>query len=141
MDLILGYDGSDCADAALGEALKLAGELGDTIVVVFGYDPGNIAAPEEHKAHQDAVRRFGEQVTSKAMERAEEAGVEAELAMIPERPVDALLQAAETHDPRLIIVGSYSEGPIRGAILGSTPHRLLPRTDYPVLVVPAPDEE
>lgn len=139
--LVLGYDGSECADAALESAVGLAAELGDSLVVVFGYDPGNIAAPEELAAHRDAVRRYGEQVTAKAMERAASAGVEAELALIPERPVDAILTAAEQHETRAIVVGSYGEGPITGAILGSTPHKLLPRADHPVLVVPAPEED
>jgi len=35
----------------------------------------------------------------------------------------------------MIVVGSYGEKPLRGAILGSTPHRLLHLTERPVLVV------
>jgi nucleotide-binding universal stress UspA family protein len=34
-------------------------------------------------------------------------------------------------------VGSYGERPLRGAILGSTPHKLLHLAERPVLVVPA----
>jgi nucleotide-binding universal stress UspA family protein len=139
--LILGYDGSECADAALEAALGFAAELGDSLVVVFGYDPGNITAPDEHRAHQEAVRRYGEEVTAKAMETAAKAGVAAELALIAESPVDALLTAAEEHDTRAIVVGTYGEGPIKSAILGSTPHRLLAWADDPVLVVPAPDAD
>ena len=139
--LILGYDGSECADAALEAALGFATELDDSLVVVFGYDPGNITAPEEHKAHQEAVRRYGEEVAGKAMEAAATAGVDAELAMIAESSVDALLTAAEKHETRAIVVGTYGEGPIKSAILGSTPHKLLAWAEDPVLVVPAPNED
>ena len=38
--LILGYDGSDCANAALDEAVSLAKGTGDSIVIGFGYSPG-----------------------------------------------------------------------------------------------------
>ena len=38
--LILGYDGSECAGAALEEAIELAEATGDRIVVAFGYEPG-----------------------------------------------------------------------------------------------------
>ena len=37
----------------------------------------------------------------------------------------------------MIIVGSYGETSLRGAILGSTPFRLLNSSDRPVLVVKA----
>jgi len=34
-------------------------------------------------------------------------------------------------------VGSYGESPIKGAILGSTPHKPLHLAETPVVVVPA----
>jgi nucleotide-binding universal stress UspA family protein len=37
----------------------------------------------------------------------------------------------------VIVVGTRGESPIRGALLGSTPHKLLQLSDRPVLVVPA----
>jgi hypothetical protein len=76
--------------------------------------------------------------TAPAIERATQAGVEATLALIPERPVDALLALAEEHDARAIVVGTYGEHPIKSAIVGSTPNKLLHLSERPVLVVPVP---
>ena len=45
---------------------------------------------------------------------------------------------AAEHGARLIVVGSYGEPPLRSAILGSTPHKLLHLSEVPVLVVPPP---
>jgi nucleotide-binding universal stress UspA family protein len=56
---------------------------------------------------------------------------------VPERPYQALLDVASRHDARFIVVGSWAESPIRGAILGSTPHKLLHLSERPVVVVPA----
>lgn len=136
--LIIGYDGSDCAKAALEQAIELAGSTGDRIVIAFGYEPGGYG--EEHTAHREEVKKFGERTTAPAVQRAKEAGVDAALALVPERPVDALLTLAEEHDARAIVVGSYGESPIKGALLGSTPHKLLGVSERPVLVVPVPDE-
>jgi nucleotide-binding universal stress UspA family protein len=36
-----------------------------------------------------------------------------------------------------IVLGTWGEGPLRGAILGSTPHKFLHISDRPVVVVPA----
>ena len=105
-------------------------------MIAFGYEPGGYG--EEHSAHREEVRKFGERVTAPAIERAKQAGVEATLALIPERPVDALLALAEEHDARAIVVGTYGEHPIKSAIVGSTPHKLLHLSERPVLVVPVP---
>ena len=48
-----------------------------------------------------------------------------------------LVQVADERDARIIAVGTYAESPLRGAILGSTPHKLLHLSTRPVLVVPA----
>ncbi len=133
--LVVGCDGSEGGEAALGEAIRLASDLGDELVLVFGYDPPHYDT-EELAAHRAEVRKLGEHVTATALERARREGVTAEVSLIPARPPQALLQAAGEHDARAIVVGSYSEHPIRGAILGATPHKLVHLSDRPVLVVP-----
>ena len=131
--LVVGVDGSHCGDCALEEAAGLASALDDDVVIVFGYDPGTIEAPE-------VVRQYGERIATRALQRAQGLGVDAELELIPQRPVEALLDAAERHDARAIVVGTYGEHPIKGALLGSTPHKLLHLADRPIVVVPAPED-
>lgn len=75
-------------------------------------------------------------MTAGALDRAREAGVEAEVQLVQKRPSAALTELAEREDARMIVVGTYGESPIKGAILGSTPHKLLHLSDRPVLVVP-----
>ena len=133
--LIVGYDGSDCARAAFDSAVELARSTGDRIVIAFGYEPPS-GYGEEIAAHREVVRRHGERVTAEAIDRAAELGVEAELALVPERPSEALEELADEHDARAIVVGSHGESPLRSALLGSTPHRLLHGAKRPVLVVP-----
>lgn len=135
--LVLGYDGSDCANAALEEAASLAKGLGDRVVIGFGYDPGGPG--EEFGATSDAIRKLGEKVTAEAVERASSHGVEVEIELVAERPTEALISLADKHDARAIVVGSYGEHPIKGALLGSVPHKLLHLAERPVLVVPAPE--
>ncbi len=85
------------------------------------------------------VRQVAERVTAEALERVRAQGVEVEAELLDERPTEALLTLAEKHDARAIVVGSYGESPIRGALLGSVPHKLLHLSERPVLVVPAPE--
>jgi len=134
--LVVGYDGSDCAAEALHQALGLAKGLGDSVVVAFGYGPGGPG--EEYLTTRDAVRAVGEQVTAEAVERARAEGVEVAVELVEERPTEALLSVAERLNARMIIVGTFGEHPIRGALVGSVPHKLLHLSERPVLVVPAP---
>lgn len=60
--------------------------------------------------------------------------------MVDDKPAQALLNAAERHDARVIIVGSWGDSPIRGALLGSTPHKLLHLSPVPVLCVPTAED-
>jgi nucleotide-binding universal stress UspA family protein len=135
--LVVGYDGSECAGAALDAAAEMAKGLGDRIVLAFGYGPGGPG--EEYIATREAVRAVGERVTAEGVERARADGIEVEVALVEERPTEALLSLASKHDARAIVVGTYGEHPIRGAILGSTPHKLLHLSERPVLVVPVPE--
>jgi nucleotide-binding universal stress UspA family protein len=49
-----------------------------------------------------------------------------------------LVDAADEHDALVIVVGTWSESPLRGALLGSVAHKLLQLSSRPVLCVPAP---
>ena len=62
---------------------------------------------------------------------------EIETVVIEDSPAQALVELGRQRDARVIVVGTRGEGPIRGALLGSTPHKLLHLADRPVLVVPA----
>jgi nucleotide-binding universal stress UspA family protein len=132
---VLGYDGSPGAEAALDAAIGLASQFGDRLVVAFGVDPPGRGAGEL-RAHRDAVRELAAEFTGEALGRAHDAGVEAEAVLLDERAHDALILAAADHGARFIVVGSRGESPLKGAILGSVPHKLLHVAETPVVVVP-----
>jgi nucleotide-binding universal stress UspA family protein len=134
--LVVGYDGSECAAAALDAAVDLAKDVGDEVVIAFGYDPGNPG--EEYRATRDAVRAVGERVTAEGVERARARGADPEVALVEARPTEALVKLADELGARAIVVGSHGEHPIRGALLGSVAYKLLHTAERPVLVVPVP---
>ena len=134
--IVVGYDGSDSGRAALERAKGLARGLGDEIVLVFGYAPPGIWGGEIAE-HEEAIEELGEKLMGEARRQAETAGVSASYELVALRGADALLEVARTRDARMIVVGSSGEAPLKGAILGSTPYKLLHQADRPVLVVPA----
>jgi nucleotide-binding universal stress UspA family protein len=134
--IVVGYDGSACGDAALNSALEIAAELSDSVTVVFGYAPPGLWGGEIAE-HEEAIEELGEKVMAKAKAQAAEKGVEIEAQLVAKRAAEALIEAAEQRDARMIVVGSFGDPPLKGMILGSTPNKLLHLSERPVLVVPA----
>lgn len=139
MSVVLGYDESPGAERALHVALEVATAFGEPLVLVYGAAaPG--ATGEEYRAHREAVLQAGRSALARAVGAADEAGVPSTVEVVDDKPAQALLDAAERHDARVIVVGTWGDSPIRGALLGSTPHKLLHLSPVPVLCVPTADE-
>ncbi|HEY6780166.1 MAG TPA: universal stress protein [Thermoleophilaceae bacterium] len=132
-ELVVGYDGSDGSSAALTEAIALCKDLGSELVVVFGY---GIPVPERESAdYREALHEVGQERTREALEQARAQGVTARAEVVFERAAEALVEAADKVDARMIVGGSYGERPLAAAILGRTPHKLVSIARRPVLVV------
>lgn len=137
MSIVLGYDESPGARQALTTAIELAGRFDEDLVLVYGVAPPGGGVGEEFRSHQDALTEIGRNAVQHAVEAAEAAGVRTVVELIGDRPAQALITAADKHDALVIVVGTYGESPLRGAMLGSTPHKLLHLSSRPVLCVPA----
>ncbi len=135
--IVVGYDGTEGAQAALAEALRLAGALDAELVVAFAshVNPGG----GEVSDTADAVHERGERVLEEAVARARAAGVRARAEIVHGRPYEALAALAEGEGAQLIAVGSYGERPLRALVVGATPPRLMHITSVPVLVVREPE--
>lgn len=133
--IVVGYDGSAPGEAALEEAIALASELGDNIVVVFGYAPPGSWGGEIVE-HEEAIEEFGEKVTKQARDQAATSGAEVEVELVAKRSTEALIEVGDKCDARMIVVGSTGESQLKGMLLGSTANKLLHLSDRPVLVVP-----
>jgi nucleotide-binding universal stress UspA family protein len=133
--LVLGYDDSPSARAALAQAKTLAVELGADVVVVFGYyiSPlGGQGAPD----FRAALEEIGRDALAHASSELQAAGVEVTTRLVAHRPANAVLDVATEVGARLIVVGTEGENPITGAFLGSVVLKLVQRSSIPLLVVP-----
>ncbi|MBA3293991.1 MAG: universal stress protein [Geodermatophilaceae bacterium] len=136
MSIILGYDESPGARRALTTAIDLADRVDEVLVLVYGVaPPGGVG--DEHRTYQEALTEMGRTATEHAVAQAESAGVPTVVEIIADKPAQAIIAAADKHDAQVIVVGTYGESPLRGAMLGSTPHKLLHLSSRPVLCVPA----
>ncbi len=151
LTIVLGYDGSACAKAALARCTDILQETrGGKVVVVVAYPlsvgyvpPGMTTSPmlmgPELQQHVDMLEQSARAQAEEAAVELRSAGVEAEIEVAAEHAVDALLDAAGRHQADFIAVGTHGEGAISGALLGSTSYRLVHRSRVPLLIVPLRD--
>lgn len=135
-DIIVGYDGSECARAALHTALEVAAAYGDKVVIAFGYELSPVAG--ELHDYAAALKDMATKRLAEGSALAAASGAQVETAVVTGGPAAGLVELADARDARVIVVGTRGESPLKGALLGSTPHKLLQLSDRPVLVVPAP---
>ncbi len=136
--IVVGYDGTAGAHAALKEASTLAADLGCRVHIVFAYDKVMIGG--ESRDLDEAVAARGRTVLAEALAVVTASGVEADTEIVEAGVAQALVDAADRVQARFIVVGSYGERPIKGALVGATPYKLMYLSDHAIVVVPVPEE-
>jgi len=133
--IVLGYDRSPGADRALHTAIEVAQRYAVPLVLVHGIaPPGGVG--EEAAQARAALDELGDRITAPAVAVAEAAGVPVVVEVVDDKPAQALVAAADRHDAEVIVVGTWNDSPLRGALLGSVAHKLLQLSTRPVLCVP-----
>ncbi len=134
--IVVGYDGSDGAKAALRAALELGRVYGERVTIAFAYALSPVGG-ELHDYHA-ALKELASSRLAEALGLAHDAG-EVDGVIVEEDPARGLVDLAAKRDARVIVVGTRGESPFIGALLGSTAHKLLQLSDRPVLIVPVAD--
>ena len=134
--IVVGYDGSECAKEAVRVAIEIGKAYGEKVVIAFGYELNPVAG-ELHDYHA-ALKELATKRLTEATALVDDPG-DLEAVIVEKQPAHALVELADERDARVIVVGTRGEGPLRVALLGSTPHKLLQLSDRPVLVVPSVD--
>jgi nucleotide-binding universal stress UspA family protein len=155
--ILIAYDGSPPARAAVSEAGKLfaPGEaivltvwepgLAEMMIVPDATGMGSTMLPFDPTVTREVERASEEHAQSVAAEGAalaHEAGLDARPLAVEDLtdPPDAIVEAAEQHGARAIVIGSRGLGALKSKLLGSTSKTVLHRAACPVVVVRHPDE-
>ena len=135
--IVVGYDGTAGAKAALAEALRLAGPLDDDVLVGFAYHATPLGGDPTDMLN--LLRDRGRTVLEEALQQVRAAGLEGRGELVNDRPAEGLADLAGSSGAQMVVVGSYGEAPLRALIVGATPLRLPHLTAVPVLIVRGAD--
>ena len=135
--IVVGVDGSENAQRALGWALLLARQFDAELVAVHAV--GLLAhlgegPPVPSHSHLEKLRRAFESEWCALLQTST---VARRLRLEDGPPVPVLLATAEQEAADLIVVGSRGAGGFPELLLGSTSHHVAERASQPVLIVPS----
>lgn len=143
--ILMPVDGSECSARAVEEGLRLASELGASVIFLHAVeDPlsAGYATPESlpYAAQlADDLKAEGERILEDAMGRADRAGVRATQRLVEHRdPVDAIHEAEEDAD--LVVIGTHGRRGMQRWLFGSVTEGALRRSGKPYLIVRRQDE-
>ncbi|MEW5813342.1 MAG: universal stress protein [Actinomycetota bacterium] len=130
--VVVGFDGSADARAAVEIAFAEAARRGVTLAVVHAWwSPGAFDFPgfDWEQMRVGVERQLGEQLT---VWRQRFPQVQVEPVAVPDQPARRLVERGET--AQLIVVGSRGEGAIASALLGSVSSAVVQAARVPVIV-------
>ena len=138
-EIVVGFDGSECADRALDWAIEEAKVRGSSLRVITTWHvptqiygaPGFVtvvSAPLD-----EAARDWARGVASGAAERARDQGIEAKSIAPEGQAADALIDASKRAS--LLVVGSRGHGGFVGLLLGSVGQQCAHHALCPLVII------
>ncbi len=147
--VLLCYDGSEGAAAAIASAGRIVGPRGAVVLTVWEpvavwqpYDPATgLTAPLSKLASRalgldEIARDLAEERVATGSDLAREAGFEAQGRTAGGKPWRAICDVADDIDAEPIVVGARGLSRVQSALLGSVSAAVVQHSRRPVLVVP-----
>lgn len=141
-NIVVGYDGSDSAKAALDFAVELAKSTQGSVIVahVLEWSPYSFLTPteleERHKRRTEELARAEQAVLTPALESLKDSGVNISTALEYGHIAETLGKIAKEKDANQIVIGRNGEPGLSTRIFGSVANKLAQASPVPVTVVP-----
>ena len=133
--ILVAYDGSTHADAALDMAADMAQRYGAALVLLHAYPHVSDMLGTPHYDEMLAARTLlGKNILDAARARLP-AELEVETQLIEGPPAQAIMRVAAEEGCDLIVVGSRGRGQLAGLLLGSVSSTVAHHANCPVLIV------
>ncbi len=140
--ILVAVDGSDTSNLALQEAIKLAKEQQAQLRIVHVVEdiPLNIDTEYALDEYQEAMRKTGEAVLSKAEALARESGVTLETKLLQietlgHRITNLVVEEAQSWPADLIVLGTHGRRGFNHLLMGSVAEGIVRVSPQPVLLI------
>jgi nucleotide-binding universal stress UspA family protein len=136
--ILVGVDGSDAANCALGWALDAARahRIETEVEVLYAWRSAAItSAAAPVVLAWDPLQEAAQHTLGTAVDAANTDGLDVRRTLVFDAPAHAILDAAGDAD--LVVISSRGRGNVRGMLLGSVSQQVIHHAPCPVVVVPS----
>ena len=147
--IVVGTDGSETANIAVGRATELAKLTGATLHIVHVFQPltrthlgasATVASPTIDIVQvNEGIEGHAHDVLDHAAAAAKRADVKVEVHALPGDPADTLVAAAKNVGADLVVVGSRGMSGVKRFVLGSVPNKVSHHCPCSLLIVDTDD--
>lgn len=141
--ILIPTDGSEPAERAAEQGVKLASELGSTVHVVYAVEPvplgGFTSGPEPasagHREILEEQKTEGQNAIDAVAELCAEYDVDVVEAIEFGNPHEEILEYAESEGIGAIVMGTHGRSGAKRMVLGSVTEKVVRKSPVPVLTV------
>lgn len=135
--ILVGYDGSDSAKAALQQAAIMAKEYHAQATAVWVREPlpRHSDLPGEFEAEREAADDYFKERCEEVVKVAKEHGIEIRCEMRAGHPAKTIVTLADEAGHDLVVVGHSDHSSLWGRLLGDTADRISDHAHCSVLIV------
>lgn len=134
MNIVVGYINTPEGEAAVEHGLREARLRGGKLVVVHSMLGGDHEDIEEYRESAEAMERIRQRLHDEGVDHCTHEFVRGQ------RPVEDLLEAVESHDAGMIVIGIRSRSTTGKLLLGSNALEILHDSSVPVMCVKADED-
>ncbi len=142
--VLVAVDFSDNGRKAFNAAMKLAEDLGTSLVVVHAFPEmrgppllmGDLERSVINEAKAEVSKEEALTLSEDWLQVAREHGLEVEGVAADGDPADLILSTASQKGAGLIVMGTHGHTGLKHLLLGSVAEEVIRRSKLPVLVVP-----
>ena len=140
-DILLPFDGSDGAAAALHHTAEIAHWADATIHVLFVADTSRDSVTVVEADVVDALVRKGRDIVDEAEETLDTLGVEYESDVVQGNPAPTIVEYGDQYDHDLIVMPTHGRQGVSRYLLGSVSEKVVRLSSLPVLTTRMESDE
>jgi nucleotide-binding universal stress UspA family protein len=139
--IVAAVDFSEIPERVIEASAELASVRGDEVLLLHvaapdpdfvGWEAGPASVLEQRSGTLRGEHRQLQELAAALRER----GFEVRAALVEGATAETIVEEAERHDARWIVVGSHGKGALKRALLGSVSENVTRHAPCPVVVVP-----
>ncbi|PWG16256.1 universal stress protein [Salibaculum griseiflavum] len=140
--IVVGYDGSESADAALSFAIGVARAQGGSVVIahVLEWSPYSFLTPteleERHMRRSEELERAKSALLDPVVAKLSDSGVEVKTALKYGHIAETLCEVAKDEGADQIVIGRTGHSSLSSRLFGSVAGSLAQAGPVPVTIVP-----